>query len=68
MDAMRSIKDADEIVLMTCAQCIAALDIDRIHEILAHGITAHGPVTERLYSTMKANAEGTSTPSISTPD
>jgi Xaa-Pro dipeptidase len=62
MDALRCIKDADEIELMTSAQHIATLGMERLREMLAAGMTAHRLVTEALYTMMKAGAEGTSTP------
>jgi Xaa-Pro dipeptidase len=62
MDVLRSIKDPDEIKLMTSAQHIAGQGMDRIRELLAPGVTAHELLTEALYTMMKAGAEGTSTP------
>jgi Xaa-Pro dipeptidase len=62
MDALRSVKDPDEIELMTAAQHIAAQGMRRVQEMLAPGVTAHELVTEALHTMMKAGAEGTSTP------
>jgi Xaa-Pro dipeptidase len=62
MDPLRAIKDAHEIELMTTAQRIAGQGMDRLHELLTPGVTAHELVTETLYTMMKAGAEGTSTP------
>jgi Xaa-Pro aminopeptidase len=62
MDAMRSVKDPGEIELMTAAQRIATLGMDRIREMLEPGVTAHELATEAVYAMMKAGAEGTSTP------
>jgi Xaa-Pro dipeptidase len=62
MDAMRSVKDPGEIELMTAAQHIATLGMDRVREMLEPGVTAHELATEALYTMMKAGAEGTSTP------
>jgi Xaa-Pro dipeptidase len=62
MDALRCTKDADEIELMTSAQRIAGLGMERLREMLAPGMTAHQLVTEVLYTMMKAGAERTSTP------
>jgi Xaa-Pro dipeptidase len=62
MDPLRCIKDTDEIELMTSAQRIATLGMERLREMLAPGVTAHQLVTEALYTMMKAGAEGTSTP------
>jgi Xaa-Pro dipeptidase len=62
MDALRSIKDPDEIEFMTSAQHIASLGMNRIHEMLTPGVTAHELLTEALYTMMRSGAEGTSTP------
>jgi Xaa-Pro dipeptidase len=62
VDALRSIKEPDEIELMTLAQRIASLGMNRIQEMLIPGLTAHELLTEALYTMMKAGAEGTSTP------
>lgn len=62
MDPLRAVKDADELALMTEAQRIAGLGMDRARELLRDGITAHEIVTESLYVMMKAGAEKTSTP------
>src|SRR5664280_1155587 len=62
MDPLRSIKDADELALMTEAQRIAGLGMDRAHELLRPGVTAHEVATEALHTMMRAGAERTSTP------
>jgi Xaa-Pro dipeptidase len=62
MDAMRSVKDPGEIELMTAAQHIATLGMERVREMLEPGVTAHEVATEAVYTMMKAGAEGTSTP------
>lgn len=62
MDALRSVKEQKEIELMTKAQHIATLGMDRAREMLRPGVTAQEIATEVLYVMMKAGAEGTSTP------
>jgi Xaa-Pro dipeptidase len=62
MDPLRSIKDPDELALMTEAQRIAGLGMDRAHELLRPGVTAHEVATEALHTMMRAGAERTSTP------
>jgi Xaa-Pro aminopeptidase len=62
MDPLRMIKDPDEMVLLTEAQRIAALGMDRAREMLRPGVTAHDVATEVTYTMMRAGAEGTSTP------
>jgi Xaa-Pro aminopeptidase len=62
MDALRSIKEREEIELMTRAQEIATLGMDRAREMLRPGVTSQQIATEALYAMMKAGAEGTSTP------
>ncbi len=62
MDPLRMIKDSGEIGLMTEAQRIAGLGMDRARELLRPGATAHEVVTEALYTMMCAGAESTSTP------
>ena len=62
MDAMRAIKDPQEIELMTAAQRIATLGMNRVWDLLKPGVTAHELATEALYTMMSAGAEGTSTP------
>ena len=62
MDPLRAVKDADELALMTEAQRIAGLGMDRAREMLREGVTAHELATESLYVMMRAGAEKTSTP------
>jgi Xaa-Pro aminopeptidase len=62
MDPIRVIKDEGELALMTEAQRIAGLGMDRARELLREGVTAHEIATEALYTMMKAGAEKTSTP------
>lgn len=62
MDPLRMIKEADELALMTEAQRIAGLGMDRARELLRPGVTAHEIATEATYAMMRAGAEGTSTP------
>lgn len=62
MDPLRGIKDPDELQLMTEAQRIAGLGMDRVRELLCPGVTAHELATEALYAMLRAGAERTSTP------
>jgi Xaa-Pro aminopeptidase len=62
MDPLRTIKDEDEIALMTEAQRIAGVGMDRARALLRPGMTAHEVATEALYAMMRAGAEATSTP------
>jgi Xaa-Pro aminopeptidase len=62
MDPLRMIKDDGELALMTEAQRIAGVGMDRARELLRPGVTAHEVATEVLYTMMRAGAEGTSTP------
>ena len=62
MDPLRMVKDAEEIGLMTEAQRIAGLGIDRARALLRPGVTAQEIATEAIYAMMQAGAEGTSTP------
>ena len=62
MDRLRMVKDPDEIALMTEAQRVAGLGMDRAREVLKPGVSAHEVATEALYAMMKAGAEKTSTP------
>jgi Xaa-Pro aminopeptidase len=62
MDRLRMVKEPEEIALMTEAQRIAGLGMDRAREVLRPGATAHEVATEALYAMMKAGAERTSTP------
>jgi Xaa-Pro aminopeptidase len=62
MDALRMIKDEEEIEKMRKAQSIAAVGMDTARDLLRTGITGHDLATEITYTMMKAGAEGTSTP------
>ncbi|MFC2100839.1 M24 family metallopeptidase [Bacteroidota bacterium] len=62
MDALRMVKDEEEIEKMIMAQSIAAKGMDTAKELLKPGITGHELATEITYAMMKAGAEGTSTP------
>ena len=62
MDPLRMVKDEGEVALMTEAQRIAGVGMDRARELLRPGVTAHEVATEALYAMMRAGAEGTSTP------
>ncbi len=62
MDPIRAVKDDGEITLMTEAQRIAGLGMDRARELLRPGVTAHELATEITYTMMRAGAERTSTP------
>ena len=62
MDPLRAIKDPGELANMTEAQRIAGLGMDRAHELLRPGVTAHEVATEALHVMMQAGAESTSTP------
>jgi Xaa-Pro aminopeptidase len=62
MDPIRAIKDGGELALMTEAQRIAGLGMDRARELLCEGVTAHEIATEALYTMLRAGAEKTSTP------
>jgi Xaa-Pro dipeptidase len=62
MDALRTVKEPEELEFMTKAQRIAALGMDRVREMLRPGVTGHEIATEALYTMMKAGAERTSTP------
>ncbi len=62
MDALRMVKEPQEIELQRQAQAIAAQGMERARELLRPGITGHEMATEVLYTMMKAGAEGTSTP------
>jgi Xaa-Pro aminopeptidase len=62
MDALRSVKDPGELVLMTEAQRIAAVGMDRARDMLRPGVLARDVAAEALYAMMKAGAERTSTP------
>lgn len=62
MDELRMVKEPDELALMTRAQQIATLGMERVRELLRPGISGHELATEALYLMMKAGAAGTSTP------
>jgi Xaa-Pro aminopeptidase len=62
MDPLRAIKDPGELALMTEAQRIAGLGMDRARQLLRPGVSAREVATETLYAMMHAGAEGTSTP------
>jgi Xaa-Pro aminopeptidase len=62
MDALRMVKEPQEVELQRQAQAIAAKGMDRARELLRPGVTGHDIATEVLYTMMKAGAEGTSTP------
>jgi Xaa-Pro aminopeptidase len=62
MDALRMIKDTEEIEFMKEAQRIATIGMDKAREMLKPGITGHEMATEVLYVMRKEGAEGTSTP------
>jgi Xaa-Pro aminopeptidase len=62
MDALRMVKDPEEIELLTEAQRIAGLGMDRVQELLEPGVSGHEIATEALYAMMKAGAEGMATP------
>jgi Xaa-Pro aminopeptidase len=62
MDPLRTIKEPDELALLTRAQRIAGLGMDRARELLRPGVSAQEIATEATYTMMRAGAEGTSTP------
>ena len=62
MDPLRMVKDAGELALMAEAQRVAGIGMDRAHELLRPGVTAHEIATEAMYAMMRAGAERTSTP------
>lgn len=62
MDALRMIKDEEEIEKMITAQSIAAKGMDKAKQLLKPGITGHELATEITYTMMKSGSEGTSTP------
>ncbi|MBP1705289.1 MAG: peptidase [Chloroflexi bacterium] len=62
MDPLRMVKDEGELALMTEAQRIAGIGMDRACELLRPGVTAREVATEALYAMMRAGAERTSTP------
>jgi Xaa-Pro aminopeptidase len=62
MDPLRMIKEPEELALLTEAQRIAGLGMDRARELLRSGVSAQDIATEATYTMMRAGAEGTSTP------
>jgi Xaa-Pro dipeptidase len=62
MDALRCVKDPDEIELMVEAQRIAALGMNRVREMIKPDVSAQELAAEALYAMMGAGAERTSTP------
>jgi len=62
MDALRMVKDPDEVQLIAEAQRIAALGMDRVRAVLRAGVTAQQVAAEAICAMMRAGAEGTSTP------
>jgi Xaa-Pro aminopeptidase len=62
MDPLRMVKDEGELALMTEAQRVAGIGMDRARELLRPGVTAHEIATEVTYAMMRAGAERTSTP------
>lgn len=62
MDALRMVKEPDEIEALRKSQSIAAKGMETIRELIKSGITGHELATEAMYVMMKNGAEGTSTP------
>jgi len=62
MDALRMVKDPEEVDLLTEAQRVAGLGMDRARELIKPGASAHEIAAEALCTMMRAGAEGTSTP------
>lgn len=62
MDALRMVKDGEEIENMRKAQSIAGTGMDTARKNLKPGISGHELATEITYAMMNAGAEGTSTP------
>ncbi len=62
LDELRMVKDEGEIQLLTKAQEIAGLGMDRLRELLEPGRTGQEIAAEVLYTMMKSGASGTSTP------
>lgn len=62
MDQLRMIKDPEEIQLLTEAQRIAGIGMDKAIEMLKPGTTGHQIATEVLHTMMLEGAESTSTP------
>lgn len=62
MDALRMVKDPEEVGLLTEAQRVAGLGMDRARDLIKPGASAHEIAAEALCTMMRAGAEGTSTP------
>ncbi len=62
MDALRMTKDPEEIELMSEAQRIATVGMDRVRAVLRPGATAQKVAAEATCAIMHAGAEGISTP------
>jgi len=62
MDALRVVKEPEEVDLMARAQQVAALGMDRAREMLRPGVTSREVTAEAMCAMMRAGAEGTSTP------
>ncbi len=62
LDPLRMVKDDGELALMTEAQRIAGIGMDRARGLLRPGVTAREIAIEASYTMAKAGAEGTSTP------
>jgi Xaa-Pro aminopeptidase len=62
MDALRMVKEPEEVELLTEAQRIAGMGMDRARELVRPGTGAHEIAAEALCTMMRAGAEGTSTP------
>ncbi len=66
MDPLRMVKDDDELALMTEAQRIAGMGMDRARELLRPGVTAREIAAEVVYTMARAGAERSSTPTFVT--
>ncbi len=62
MDVLRMVKDPEEVELLTKAQRVAGLGMDRARDLIKPGASAHEIAAEALCTMMRAGAEGTSTP------
>ncbi|MGD2155390.1 MAG: Xaa-Pro peptidase family protein [Anaerolineales bacterium] len=62
MDALRAVKEPEEIELMRESQRIAGLGMDQARSMLRPGVKASKVATEVHYTMMKSGAEKTSTP------
>ena len=62
MDALRMVKEPEEVAFLTEAQRVAGLGMDRVRDLIKPGTSAHEIATEALCEMMRAGAEGTSTP------